>query len=647
MMERATPFFTDSRRRALSIRRKLILIIVGISALALLVEGVMGGLVQWQTQRTDLINKLRITADMIAIQSRPALEFMDPKAAQENLQALRSDPAIQMAGLYVEQRKVFAVYAPTHVPQVVPACPTQGGEMERNEWRTFSFYHFIHTETGVIGSIYMQYDLRDIYISFAQGMVLRMTIIFIILGLVWPVSLYLQRIISQPIVELASITRSISKERREPIYATKRSNDEIGELVDAFNTMMHEIRDNEEELDQVISELRVAKEHAESAVMAKSEFLANMSHEIRTPLNAIIGLAHILSRTAPLTDRQKEFIQTLRISGDSLLALINDLLDFVKLDEGCIVLERVEFNLIEIVQNVSRIMALRAQEKNLQLLFDAGALAHGNYWGDPLRIQQILTNLVSNAVKFTESGYVKITLSQHGQGDATEVWIEVRDSGIGIAVEKLAMIFDKFTQADASTTRKYGGTGLGLAICQALVAHMKGRIAVKSLPGEGSTFTVILPLQPSTRATHFDKKDTTLPSLMPAPLQDLQNTILLVEDYTPNVMVASVILEQFGYSVDVAYNGAEAINKFQKQKYLLILMDIQIPGMDGIETTQRMRALEQAKGQPRTPIIAVTAFALAGDREKCLKVGMDDYITKPYEPDELKQKMDAALKAVA
>ena len=628
--------------RTLSIRRKLILIIIGISALALAVEALLGGLVQWQAQRAELMNKLRITADMMAIQSRPALEFLDPRAAEENLRALRSDPAIQVACLYDEQRKVFAKYVQKDLHSTEISCPPLGAQEGKNSAGILKFYRYIQTETAMIGGIYLQYDLRDSYLAFAQAMLLRLSIITGILWLIWPVSYYLQRMISQPIVELADITRSISKERREPIYASKRSNDEIGELVDAFNAMMREIRDNEEELDQVISELRIAKESAESAVVAKGEFLANMSHEIRTPLNAIIGLAHILGRTQPLTDRQKEFIQTLRISGDSLLSLINDLLDFVKLDEGSIVLEHVPFNLIEIVQDVSRIMALRAQEKKLQLMFDPSKLEYGNYLGDPLRIQQIITNLVSNAVKFTDSGYVKIMLSERVLGSVMEVYIEVKDSGIGIAAEKLPLIFDKFTQADASTTRKYGGTGLGLAICQSLVAHMKGRIDVKSTPGEGSSFIVVLPLAPNRRAVTSIAKDAVIP-LIATPENDRKNTILLVEDYTPNVMVATVILEQFGYSIDIAYNGAEAIQKYQTQKYLLILMDIQIPGMDGIETTRRIRALEQATGQARTPIIAVTAFALAGDKEKCIQAGMDDYVSKPYEPEELKRKIDAAL----
>ena len=263
-----------------------------------------------------------------------------------------------------------------------------------------------------------------------------------------------------------------------------------------------------------------------------------------------------------------------------------------------------------------------------------------------MRIQQILINLVSNAIKFTEEGYVRISLAEQAgkEGGAPEICIEVSDSGIGIAQDKLVTIFDKFTQADASTTRKYGGTGLGLAISQSLAQHMKGHIEVKSRLREGSTFTVLLPLQripnnkvlkPKKMANSSFSDDVS--ALFP------KNTILLVEDYFPNILVASAMLENFGHACDVAHDGLEAITRFKQRKYSLILMDIQMPAIDGIETARRIRAIEYEKGLDRTPIIAVTAFAMAGDKEKCLSAEMDDYITKPFLPEELKKKMDALI----
>jgi signal transduction histidine kinase/ActR/RegA family two-component response regulator len=640
MKTRLAGYFRD-----MSIRNKLIFCIVGVSAFALLLSTFIEGGAQWAAQRLEFMKRLETTAEIISLQSRPALEFIDAKAAHEDLLSLKADNAITVACIYDDHKNLFASYFSTE-KRSEKDCKVMDEETSSYSFSTLTLYHQIHADNHLLGGIYLEYDLRSMYMGFLEGMVVKLLIVVLVLIAVWWFSFYLQRIVSQPILELTQITRRFSHEREKVTYAQKISNDELGELVDSFNIMMQEIHDKEMELNHFIREIRVAKEVAEASNIAKGEFLANMSHEIRTPMNAVIGLGQILAKTSPLTEKQREMIRVLQVSGESLLALINDLLDFTKVEDGSITLEQVEFNMVDIVQKTFSIMALQAKQKNLQLLFDASGLAHANLIGDPLRLQQVVTNLVNNAIKFTENGFVKVTLSDQPirQDDMSEITISVADSGIGIVPEKLATIFDKFTQADASISRKYGGTGLGLAICKALITLMGGQIDVESKPGKGSSFTVTLKLRKGTQQAEPDIKEQIDFSM---PVTDLKNTILIVEDYPANVMVASNMLEQFGYQYDVAQTGTEAVNKVQHQRYSLILMDIQLPGMDGIETTRRIRIIESAKNQKTTPIIAMTAFALAGDREKFMDSGMDDYIAKPFNADDLKKKLERHIPVTA
>lgn len=389
--------------------------------------------------------------------------------------------------------------------------------------------------------------------------------------------------------------------------------------------------------DRILSglELQHSMAEAEAASIAKTEFLAHVSHEIRTPMNAVVGIANILAGSEPLTDLQREYISTLHVSAEQLLQLINDLLDMSRLESRAVQLETVAFDINALLRDVLSIARVSAREKHIEL--ELRGKSQHQVVGDPLRIKQIILNLVGNAVKFTDEGAVTVTLFAGARDDKVDLLIAVEDTGIGIPPDKLAGIFDKFAQAESSTARRFGGSGLGLAIAKTLVELMGGTISVTSTPGKGSCFTVSLALPAASRpAPRMNAPQADMPVRDTPP----STTVLLVEDYQANVMVATMLLESFGYRYGLASSGEEALAKLAKEPYDVVLMDVQMPRMNGFEATAAIRAREAATGAPRLPIIGMTAHALKGDRERCLAAGMDDYISKPFRPETLKELLE-------
>jgi signal transduction histidine kinase/ActR/RegA family two-component response regulator len=401
----------------------------------------------------------------------------------------------------------------------------------------------------------------------------------------------------------------------------------------AFLWRSRQIRAHNAELESRVrtrtEELAQARDEAEAAVRAKADFLAAMSHEIRTPMNGVIGMVEVLKRT-PLNAEQQKMLSVVSQSGEALIGILNDILDFSKIEAGALTLENAPFKPHDLASQCHDLFSAQAADRGLD--FQVHVAPDIPLWvmGDPNRLRQILLNLLSNALKFTLQGSVRLSLQRTGD---RAISFEVSDTGIGIASDKIDSIFDAFTQAETSTTRRFGGTGLGLAIRHRLALAMNGRIHAASTPQRGSTFTLTVPL-PATAAISADPAPAAFAAALP-PLR----RILVVEDNAVNRQVAARLLTNLGCTVTLANDGEEGIAAATREPFDLILMDCHMPGIDGYEATRRIRALPGTHGAVR--IAALTAGALPEDRQRCLAAGMDDFLTKPIRSDDLSQLLRA------
>jgi len=516
---------------------------------------------------------------------------------------------------------------PEATPEFIKTCQSDKPTFETSEDRWGKFESAIICQTSPGGNRYLVG--ADMDISYLHALILSRipniilhTLFFLIIVL--PFFYFLTKYFKKH-------TQVLEKEIQEKIKAEKQLEEYKVHLEEIVQSRTEQLQDEIRERKLMSEELQVAKELAVKESRAKSIFLANMSHEIRTPMNGVIGMTNILMETQ-LTDEQKEYLEIIEISGTNLLSIINDILDFSKIEAGQVELENICFNLRQNLEEVVKMLHARAEGKGLKLFLSISSELPDLIKGDPVRLKQIVINLANNAIKFTNEGSVSIAIEPFWQNEI-QLMIKCRviDTGVGISEKGREKLFKEFSQTDVSTTRKYGGTGLGLKIAYDLVKLMGGEVGVESEESKGSVFWFTAEFGKMLK-TELEKLDEEKQK------DNIKNIpILLVEDNYISQRVARTSLEKDGFTnLDIAENGRVAIRMFEKKEYEIILMDIRMPVMDGLEATEKIREIERINTQRKSSyIVAFTAYAVEGDKERFLDSGMDDYIAKPFQADEL------------
>jgi signal transduction histidine kinase/CheY-like chemotaxis protein/HPt (histidine-containing phosphotransfer) domain-containing protein len=639
--------------RNISIRTKLVLLAATAVFLALLTSSSVIVLKDIEMIRAATIGQLEVQAKMMEFNSDGVLAFADRAAAEDLLRSMSLQPAVDAACLLDVKNEVFASYKKNSGTTLdVPRSLVEGAHIADDGYIEIVM-PVCNDENAeeLLGTLYIRANTDNIVAHTADQIRYIALVSLGSLLIAVSITVFLQNAVSRPILRLTDAARVIEREEDYSIRVSLDSKDELGQLYQSFNRMLDSLKSSHDQVatqaellrsevgvrKQAEADLLVAKEAAEASNRAKSEFLANMSHEIRTPLTGILGFTDVLLAGGDDGDptRRLEYLSTIQASGKHLLDLINDILDLSKIESGRLEFESEACHADRVVADVVRVLQVKANEKSLDLSVRWETQIPRIIYTDAARIRQALMNVVGNAVKFTSAGSVQIVGRFFPTGDRPQMEIDVIDTGIGIAPEKVAAIFDPFVQADSSVTRRFGGTGLGLAISRRLARGLGGDLTAESKLGHGSRFTLrfdvgniggvplVAPTAVSASRTaggHASATRDVLPSI----------NVLLVEDGDTNRKLIKLLLERAGAHVATAENGEVGCRVALSRSFDVILMDMQMPVLDGYSATRRLRDWGQT-----VPIIALTANAMSADRQKCLDAGCTDYLTKPINTEQL------------